>query len=941
MRTIQKTISLEDVTSRIPSVIPAFKDDKLYYFDETSLSNRDYKFTSNYGMIPVTLSFESFPSTSYTLSCGVDSVKISFERLSSWYYFFNEYYQLLKNCGHCNMTYSSATDYYYHESQGRYSDQMIYGNDEETYIELDKKFESIGGNDFYNWICENVIPTYYISDSYRDYWNCDRLYYPDVIKWIAWFKERENYEGDADFSPSTDEDIEHWDCSETSNYCECEEYFKRGGQRELENMQNWYHGIQGKINDLNSDVKSNLVCMTPEFNLSIQLTNSLDNIGQYSSLSPEYELGVDYRTVKTEKTTRGTIIHYESGNTHGGTVADVSGKTMILKNSTSEKVYEGSKFNETYQEREYDKDAWDDYTKHYIENNNEEFVHNDYNFYCIDDEGNMYTGMNFYDVKEKLLHAKKFIVNHTDAVVANGEVCPIIRTEYGIYEAEKNSYLNGKTCLVYREKGTATPYTSVNGKQVYATFSAETTPFYYFSFLKDENSNIKKFGRKQDPSKLGEFVTYNGVVYSVNESGVTNDTSIIYPRISGYTYDENGEIEYIGWFKYNYDLDNLGYEELEDFAVLDEYFNVITNKSASYDENNDEFICFISLFEELSNKMYGVNYITGRTISKLSDLKSDKNLVDDVGNKLNGWYMPSINSMVSKPTAYSELELLYQVGEGYNIKPFKHTELNPTLDIDKNYFVGDVIMSMNFYYKDSNGNVIGEKVAASDDVTALQAIRHARNSLSGYSEEIIDFNVIYCDIIYNVGTTLELLKENLVPGRDFYRYFYTVASQKDRIRLTRGIQYSETVKFVRTESEYCLKMKPKNTLPMDEMTTSGQNHSYIVYTYELEQDLGKVVNDDGTMYEVPIADFWTEINLVDSDSKIDYEGSDMENRIQVAPVYKKEYLLGIASKENIDSNIYIERGINAAFEKHLKLQEINSMEGLLNYGNGFFKIINN
>jgi hypothetical protein len=37
--------------------------------------------------------------------------------------------------------------------------------------------------------------------------------------------------------------------------------------------------------------------------------------------------------------------------------------------------------------------------------------------------------------------------------------------------------------------------------------------------------------------------------------------------------------------------------------------------------------------------------------------------------------------------------------------------------------------------------------------------------------------------------------------------------------------------------------------------------------------------------------------------------------------------------QNVDADIYIDRGISAAFEKHLKLQEIRTMEALENLGN--------
>ena len=100
----------------------------------------------------------------------------------------------------------------------------------------------------------------------------------------------------------------------------------------------------------------------------------------------------------------------------------------------------------------------------------------------------------------------------------------------------------------------------------------------------------------------------------------------------------------------------------------------------------------------------------------------------------------------------------------------------------------------------------------------------------------------------------------------------------------------------------------------------------------------------GTYYETPLAAFKTEINLINADLTTNYSGyidMDTYNNIHVTPTLKQEYMLGISSLENIDSDIYIERGINAAFEKHLKLGEVTSLEALEQYSNGYFKIIEN
>ena len=68
--------------------------------------------------------------------------------------------------------------------------------------------------------------------------------------------------------------------------------------------------------------------------------------------------------------------------------------------------------------------------------------------------------------------------------------------------------------------------------------------------------------------------------------------------------------------------------------------------------------------------------------------------------------------------------------------------------------------------------------------------------------------------------------------------------------------------------------------------------------------------------------------------------NDFENNngVVVSPLVRTEFNLASSMPQNIEADIYIDRGISAAFEKHLKLQEFRSMESLENYGNGWFKI---
>ena len=392
----------------MPSVMPAYKDNILYFFDDDSLKERDYKFPSNYGMIPLNLKLSGVTFVDGILSAenGWDKVElycddereyftISFENLSNWYHFFKEYYHLLNDYGHCSRTYSSATEYYYYESGARYADQMIYGTDEHTYIDLDNEFNAKGGIvdidsimlsgatdiGFYDWICDNIVPSYYISKDYVDYWRRSKLYYPDVIKWIAWFGERLMYEPNDDsldiYSAATYDDKdgsliekEHWNCKDSgvTDCCDCEEYFNRGGRREYKRMSDWYNALQDNIRRMNDAIietednrraneddnccgheKHIRECFIPTISDEIELQNSLEDLGQYTIFSKEYELGIDYRTAAN---------YGDTENTYGGTVVEISGNTMILKDG-----YSGFRYNKTYMEKEYDKDAWDNYTE--------------------------------------------------------------------------------------------------------------------------------------------------------------------------------------------------------------------------------------------------------------------------------------------------------------------------------------------------------------------------------------------------------------------------------------------------------------------------------------------------------------------------------------------------------------------------------------------------
>jgi hypothetical protein len=56
------------------------------------------------------------------------------------------------------------------------------------------------------------------------------------------------------------------------------------------------------------------------------------------------------------------------------------------------------------------------------------------------------------------------------------------------------------------------------------------------------------------------------------------------------------------------------------------------------------------------------------------------------------------------------------------------------------------------------------------------------------------------------------------------------------------------------------------------------------------------------------------------------------------PQIQYEHLIGIISQPEVESDVFIERGVLSIFDKHLRLSEIESLDHLERYGNGFYNI---
>jgi hypothetical protein len=235
------------------------------------------------------------------------------------------------------------------------------------------------------------------------------------------------------------------------------------------------------------------------------------------------------------------------------------------------------------------------------------------------------------------------------------------------------------------------------------------------------------------------------------------------------------------------------------------------------------------------------------------------------------------------------------------------------------YYCGDMITSMKFYYI----NYAGEKQAV---YSWSGSSLHTITSMT--TPENTDTDVVWCDIEYVLGGTWKgskRYKNGLYVGMTY---------SKPSGSFNPGVKYKETVKFVRTQVQYKLARGKDGQIPVTFNSPTANTLSYPVICYILEQNIEELKYEYDIRYDYPVANF--EMTLPPNSGWSGYSTS-----AEIFPVFRQEYLLGSATMQKLDVDIYIERGTNAAFEKHLKLGEVTSMEALEQYSNGYFKMMDN
>lgn len=666
---------------------------------------------------------------------------------------------------------------------------------------------------------------------------------------------------------------------------------------------------------------------TASYTIPILLTTSIDDLGQMSIFSSKWKAGVDYSNNITDS--GGTVVdrpYVEDETTHEFSTLN---ETFMIKDNNSK----GYRHN-SYAENEFKTDDYINYTDFYVDNNYNEF------------EANGVIGYSYSPVNGKVIYlygdspeTEKEVINYhkEDFVLINGEYVKVI---YGAYVEPNIS--DGYVANIDIKKGLKLPvyedgalrYAVLNGKKFYALKNDDGKYYIYFTDINYHHDN----GSKVIQSNHG-YILYNNKLYLLN-----NDSSVLIEDEQGNKtiyYVLNGYFDYKGakYFISGETNDNQ-FEGSVFIPKLDvNIFNkkkFITYDLEELDENTLNYLGWDSVKIEnddviISHKLdiKRADVVTGYSDSKLDLLRRKKVNTDELGNELPGYLdleTSSGGTHYNTPYDQCTLDILYEVGEISNVEYLKQ------IGNDK-LFNGHYLESIKFYYKDRADEFV---YVEGDDAreylrmffdepdydengdlieTPLYIYIDDERKQIGYKGQFYrPGEIVYCDITYYINATLVY---------DDYNYKLSEKWHK-------GVKYVNTSVVTKSVGDFYMSDGSKFTFNYYqlkcEMTSENLDDFKDVQLTNMDYFEMKILKH---YYNNPLGEFnWDE------------SGGYWEryNGMVSAPVFRTEYDLWSSTPQNLKSDIYIDRGINAAFEKHLKLEEVHTMDALENYSNGYFKI---
>ena len=390
-------------------------------------------------------------------------------------------------------------------------------------------------------------------------------------------------------------------------------------------------------------------------------------------------------------------------------------------------------------------------------------------------------------------------------------------------------------------------------------------------------------------------------INDVNEHYFIRDNNIYNINNDKNFIEINGELIVIDSNKIT--INNITYNKIDSYSIIEgKKYYILNNEIITFKRNDEgtEYTINNTINTDLGKKEtnadkntigyniisdkvyvykpyyeYSTSKISGYTESKLSSLLNYRRFKDDMGNELPGALKEGGDGIIISPKENDILEIPYKVG---NVSDLTVIEYETDGETPKTFF-GNKLTNITYY------DTIGETKTKITDLSVLDKKDEVHN--------------VSCELEYQMGAIMNSSFEIISDG----------------------VRYKDTVSVTKESCDYKL----------DDVS------SFILYYYKFEY-----YNTFDKYNEY--CDTYVKTNKAYFEHDLIYSGETKNYREKYdgmiyAPVFREEYKIGSSSLENIQSDIYIDRGFSSSFERHLNLLSVKSMEALENFGNGFYNII--
>ena len=580
-------------------------------------------------------------------------------------------------------------------------------------------------------------------------------------------------------------------------------------------------------------------------NIPILMTNTIDDIGELTTFSKEWESGDIYN--ENDLTTYENEIFKKNSEPGDGSIFSTKykesyfGSIEYLNYINSEDL---EWLNKSNGKTVGSLNQWDNVTENYFKDENNNELPN-YELKYAYKNGNVIIN----PTKEDMRETYKI---DTDSIYCY---------KNNQYKSKKHKYI-------------------INNSNKYVVFDIMINNVKLSYTIIDDIKYYSIFDSKN------EFINYKGVLLSIqngdfiehNNEFISIDNNRDVKKLYGIVKVEN-KIYYINLNKKIVSINNIEKEDCSCFGC----YNSNPNESTKGYEINGT-----NLYIYKPYKLSQGNELEGKTETKLSCLYTKPFACDNLGKTLPCSFNKDNKGNIKQPDETKEnnyLGFICQVGNTSNLENY-----------GDNKFWGNILDNIKIYYKDNNGNIIKEKYINGKNVNDIvNFIKENENN-----NDII--KKLYCDITYYMGAIINLENNN---------YFY----------YSNGVEYTDTTYLTLETTEF----------------NKTKTHMFLVKYFKINYDDYFIEWDefDNKSEKINISSFKIKFTQEHKEYR------DKLNGIIYAPTFREDYKFGSSSLEKVDSNIYIDRGISNAFEKHLKLLDVSSLESLEQYGNGFYNIIKN